>query len=151
MVESVGSEFRAPQGAACLEPHQQNNRGQWGAVALWLEAAFKTRSQLEWKDISKGSDVCVIPVLTPAEAARIHGSEPAPHPNFIDINHRIVEERTSLRESTSPVTQPPSILIPGTHTFEVLRSIGIDGDRINNLQKQGALGHQTEGRVKAGL
>ncbi|KAG8765189.1 hypothetical protein FRC12_007640 [Ceratobasidium sp. 428] len=151
MVESVGSEFCAPQNAVCPEPHQQNNRGQWGGVALWLEAAFKTRSQLGWKDIFKGSDICVIPVLTPAEAARIHGSEPAPHPNFVDINRCIAGGRTSLRESTSPVTQPPSILKPGTHTFEVLRSIGIDDDGIDNLQKQRALGHQTEGRVKARL
>jgi crotonobetainyl-CoA:carnitine CoA-transferase CaiB-like acyl-CoA transferase len=47
----------------------QHDRAQWPAQAGRLAAAFATRTRAAWDAVFAGSDACVAPVLSPAEAA----------------------------------------------------------------------------------
>jgi alpha-methylacyl-CoA racemase len=70
----------------------QYDRSRWPELRTRLAAAFKTRSRDEWGMIFAGTDACVYPVLSPAEAAsgplreqfiEIDGhSQPGPAPRF---------------------------------------------------------------------
>ncbi|QRV75194.1 CaiB/baiF CoA-transferase family protein [Ceratobasidium sp. AG-Ba] len=150
---NLGPVFRPPANAIGPNPAKQNDRIQWPAVALWLEAAFRTRPRSEWEGVFKGTDACVVAVLTPAEAARIHGPDPVAHPNFVDPHDTESNSKATIASArTSPPSpSPPTLLPPGTHTFDILRKIGIDEAGIIELQKQGALGRQSEVRSKSKL
>jgi crotonobetainyl-CoA:carnitine CoA-transferase CaiB-like acyl-CoA transferase len=67
----------------------QNDPAQWPGQTARLAALFMTRSRDHWADLFAGSDACVAPVLSPAEAARDPhveerglwlGDSPAPAP-----------------------------------------------------------------------
>ncbi|KAG9126767.1 hypothetical protein FRC07_002035 [Ceratobasidium sp. 392] len=146
--KNLGPNFSPPSNAIRPEPSRQGDRGQWLGFGLWIEAAFKTRSRREWENIFKGTDACTVAVLTPSEAVSIHGPDPAPHPNFVDLEDTrggdSGSEQVSLFRPDNTPSGQPAILPPGTHTFEILRKIGIDGAGIVGLRNQGALGKQTE-------
>ncbi|KAG9104831.1 hypothetical protein FRC06_008061 [Ceratobasidium sp. 370] len=149
--KNLGSNFLPPSNAVRPEPGRQQERGQWAAVKLWIEAAFKTRPRREWEDIFKGTDACTVAVLTPSEAARVHGPDPAPHPNFVDLGGDAGSGLVSLFRPNDAPSGQPTILPPGTHTFEILRKIGIDTAGIRELQNQGALGQQLDVHPKPKL
>ncbi|KAF8602875.1 CoA-transferase family III [Ceratobasidium sp. AG-I] len=129
--------FIPPADAIRPEPATQQKREQWKSVERWIEAAFKTRPRHEWDTIFKGKDACTVAVLTPAEAAQIHGPDPAPHPNLVDLS--------SPPPASQPQhTSPSAALHPGAHTFEILRKLGMDTAGIEELRGQGALGEQSE-------
>ncbi|CAE7098855.1 unnamed protein product [Rhizoctonia solani] len=75
--------FNPPTDAIRPEPSIQQDRKKWQSVERWITGAFKTRTRSEWEGIFKGTDACVVPVLTPFEAAQVHGSNPSSHPNFV--------------------------------------------------------------------
>ncbi|KAG9093783.1 hypothetical protein FS749_013735 [Ceratobasidium sp. UAMH 11750] len=149
--KNIGPNFLPPSNAIRPEPARQGDRGQWAAVALWIEAAFKTRPRQDWEDIFKGTDACTVAVLTPSEAARVHGPEPAPHPNFVDLGDDTGSGLVSLFGPNNMPSGQPAILPPGTHTFEILRKIGIDAAGVRELRGQGALGQQSEAHSKSKL
>ncbi|KAG8747336.1 hypothetical protein FRC10_001515 [Ceratobasidium sp. 414] len=143
--KNLGPNFLPPSNAINPEPSRQRERSEWAGVGLWIEAAFKTRPRHEWEDIFKGTDACTVAVLTPSEAARLHGPDPAPHPNFVDVTGDTGPGLlvSLFRPNDAPSGQP-TVLPPGSHTFEILRKIGIGNAGIKELQSQGALGRQSE-------
>ncbi|CAE6467283.1 unnamed protein product [Rhizoctonia solani] len=145
---NLPSNFNPPTGTVYPEPSTQQDREKWQLVASWITAAFKTRTRKEWEDIFKGTDACVVPVLTPTEAAQVHGPNPGLHPNF--VGYFGTDRPTPLyTPTTGNKLNPVSFkLQPGAHTFVILRSIGLSPNEIMELKHQGALGSQVEEKVK---
>jgi hypothetical protein len=83
-------------------------------------------------------------VLTPSEAAELHGSKPIFHPNFVGY---FGEDRplSLFRQLASPHGLH---LRPGAHTFTILREMGLSSGQIGELKYQGALGNQMEDKAK---
>jgi len=102
----------------------------WPRMRGFIEQGFRARTRDEWTRIFYESDACVVPVLSPEEAAReAHGSIPTPHPVLSEAHPRQLKEFT--------------ILNPGQDTIEILRELGYSDDKIRHLVRSGALGRLT--------
>ena len=101
----------------------RDDRSAWPQLRAALAERFAQRTQAQWVAEYAGTDACVAPVLTPAEAAAhphltARGSylewdgvvQPAPAPRF---------SRTGAE-----LGRPPAC--PGQHTTEALRDWGVD-------------------------
>ncbi|CAE6475104.1 unnamed protein product [Rhizoctonia solani] len=145
---NLPSKFNPPTGAVRPEPSNQQDREKWKPIERWITEAFKSRTRKEWEEIFKGTDACVVPVLTPSEAAQVHGSNPSLHPKFVGYFGK--DRPTSLYKQT--ITSQPGLtdfkLQPGAHTFAVLREIGLSPTEVAELKHQGSLGNQVEDKLK---
>jgi alpha-methylacyl-CoA racemase len=123
-----------------LEPEDeatQNDRSRWPASKAKFAKIFATRTRDEWTARFEGTDACVTPVLTMAEAAS--------HPHnrarevFVEAGG-IVQPAPAPRFSrTTPELErlPPA---PGQHTDEVLRDFGLAEVDIVALREKGIVG-----------
>jgi alpha-methylacyl-CoA racemase len=111
-------------------------RDLWPETAAAIAAAIKTRTRDEWDAIFAGSDACVAPVLSLAEAAR-HPHNVA-RGSFITVNG--VEQHAPAprfsRSVADPVQAPHRA---GADTLEVLRAAGFAAADIERLQAAGGL------------
>ncbi|MFR9757508.1 CaiB/BaiF CoA transferase family protein [Streptomyces sp. TR06-5] len=90
----------------------------WTALRERIAARFRLRTRDEWTEVFDGSDACVAPVLSLAEAPR--------HPHlaargtFLELDGR-TQPAPAPRFSATPgaVRTPPAL--PGAHTAEVAR------------------------------
>lgn len=120
------------------DPHfaQQWERAEWPALREKLTALFLRKSRDEWCEVLEGSDACVAPVLSMAEApAHPHNKargifveqggcmQPAPAPRF---------ERT-------PSALPPVAPAIGRDSVGILRSLGQSEAEIEALVASGVL------------
>jgi alpha-methylacyl-CoA racemase len=107
----------------------------WPKLRVWLTARFLTKTRDEWCAIFDGSDACVAPVLSWAEAkehphAKARGTfieidgvvQPAPAPRF----------SRSAPDTPSP---PPEL---GKGTFEALEQWGFSPEERDTLRVSGA-------------
>jgi len=126
-MKSLPPEFVAPKTGYIPQLEDQPDRSTWSDMQEFFAAGFFTRTRDEWGDIFHGTDACAIPVLNPAEAARIAGSPlPTPHPHL------------SRTPGTSPGTSIATIA-PCEHTEEVLREIGLSECELARLEEGGAI------------
>ena len=99
-------------------------------------AVFATRTRNEWEAVFEGTDACVAPVLSPAEAPshphNVHRGtftevagvvQPAPAPHFQGTPG-------AIRRA------PPN---PGQHADEALADWGLDDGEIAKLRETGAI------------
>ncbi|KAH7341281.1 CoA-transferase family III [Rhizoctonia solani] len=145
---SLPPNFNPPTGAARPDPSTQHDREKWSFVECWITEAFKTRTRKEWEDVFKGTDACVVPVLTPSEAAQVHGSTPRLHPNFVGYFGEDRPTPLYKRNAESEISAGGFKLQPGAHTFTILRETGLDSTEIAKLKHEGALGNQSENKSK---
>ncbi|WPB89307.1 CaiB/BaiF CoA transferase family protein [Streptomyces malaysiensis] len=102
----------------------QHEVAQWPRMRRLFAETFKTRTMAEWADIFEGTDACLAPVLTPAEAEehahiRARGiwididgvSQPAPAPRF--------------SRTPGAISAPPAAS-NGADTAAALQAWGID-------------------------
>lgn len=124
---------------ACLEPHFYKqmlvglelneadlpsvfDASSWPQLKKIFGEKFKAKTKSEWSDIFRGTDACVTPVLTIAEAeaslqtSQNHGPQPAP-----------LLSRTPAATTSTP---PPS---NGEHTVEILQSLGLSNSEIQSV------------------
>jgi alpha-methylacyl-CoA racemase len=114
----------------------QGDRSGWPALRAAIGERFATRSRDEWVALFRGTDACVAPVLSMAEAPdhrhnRARGvfvdvegvTQPAPAPRF------------SVTSSALP-SPPP---YPGEHTDAVLESLGYSQGEVGMLRRSGAV------------
>lgn len=115
---------------------QGRERAHWPEACDRLAAIFRTRSAADWAALTAGTDACVAPVLTFADApddpqARARGSfttldgarQPAPAPRF---------------DRTPGHVQGPAPFV-GEHTRDVLAESGFTPDEIARLEQQGII------------
>ncbi len=115
----------------------QHDRAGWPALRQRIAAAFASRTRAEWEQVFAGTDACVSPVLSMAEApAHPHATarnafvevggitQPAPAPRF-------------GRTGAAAPAQPPR---PGSDTDTVLAALGVLPDTIADLRARGVVG-----------
>jgi len=105
----------------------RNDPRQWPELRRVLAERFASRTRDEWAATFDGTDACVTPVLTVAEAGRgylVHDGlrQPAPAPRF----------------SRTPAEFPGPAPEPGTHTRAVLSDCGLTDEEIDALFASGA-------------
>jgi alpha-methylacyl-CoA racemase len=126
-------------GLAGLDPAwcaRQYDTRQWPALREAIAARLRERTRDDWEAVFAGSDACVAPVLSLAEApshphaqareafATLDGvTQPGPAPRF-------------SRSGAPPLRPPPA---PGAHTDEILRAAGYDADAVATLRAAGVV------------
>ena len=110
-----------PAGYPAHDYNTVENR--WPALKKELTAVFKTRTRDEWCAFLEGSDVCVQPVLTLAEAA-LHPHNRA-REMFIDVGG-VEQNAPAPRFSRTAAEMPRPPRKTGADTAAVLADWGVD-------------------------
>jgi alpha-methylacyl-CoA racemase len=108
----------------------QNDRDNWPAMRSTFASIFRTRTRDDWERRFFGTDACVAPVLSLAEAPR--------HPHnvargtFVEVAG-VVQPGPAPRFSATPTgdLRPPRA--PGSDTEEILAFLGFSQDEIGKL------------------
>lgn len=109
---------------------------EWPALKQELAAVIRTKTRDEWCSVLEGTDACVAPVLTIAEASAHphHAARRA----FISING-LVQNAPAPRFSATPPESPRPPVATGADTRAVLRQAGFEDAEINDLLATGAV------------
>jgi alpha-methylacyl-CoA racemase len=115
----------------------QHDRSGWPVLRQRFAETFAAHTKAEWEQVFAGSDACVSPVLTAAEApAHPHArarnafvtvggvTQPAPAPRF-------------SRTAADTPSGPPR---PGADTDRVLGGLGLSAPEIADLRHRGVIG-----------
>jgi alpha-methylacyl-CoA racemase len=116
---------------------RQHERALWPDLKQKIAAIIATKTRAEWCAVFDGSDACVAPVLSLAEAPQDpHNAERG---TFIEIDG-VVQPRPAPRFSA---TAAPDPVMPqfahGTDSKDMLRAIGYADERIELLRAAGAV------------
>ncbi|KZT19805.1 CoA-transferase family III [Neolentinus lepideus HHB14362 ss-1] len=119
----------------------QMDRAEWPRIKEYLTSGFRRYPRDYWAQVFHGTDACVVPVLTPSEAATLCDSNPSssnpwkpqpqPHPNL------------SRTRSLYNMDIHAELLQPGQHTREVLREAGFSQEEITKLVRDGAVSQRS--------
>jgi len=95
----------------------QYDRARWPELRGRIAAAFETRTQQEWAAVFEGTEACVAPVLSFADAAR--------HPHLVrrgtfESPGGVRQPAAAPRFSVTPAGPVGRPALPGEHTQEVL-------------------------------
>jgi alpha-methylacyl-CoA racemase len=115
----------------------QMQQEQWPTLKVKLAAVIVTRTRDEWMALCEGTDACVSPVLSLAEAPR-HAHNAA-RGTFIDVGGAL-QPAPSPRFSATPAGAPQAPGQTGGDSEELLFALGYDRDRIAGLRAEGVLG-----------
>jgi alpha-methylacyl-CoA racemase len=118
------------------ERYAQPAPSDWPEHEAEWAALWRTRSRDEWAALLSGTDACVQPVLDWAEARE--------HPHLrargthVEVDG-IVQPAPAPRLSRTPgaIRRPPPV--PGEHTVEVARELGLSEQDLQSLVHGGAL------------
>ncbi len=116
---------------------EQLDPAKWPALKLRLAAVLRTRPRDEWCAVFAGSDACVAPVLSMAEA-HVHPHNRA-RSTFVDVDG-VTQPAPAPRFSRTVTATPTRAPEIGAHTDEVLLSSGVARDRLDELRGAGVVG-----------
>lgn len=118
------------------EVGEQHDRDGWPAMRELFAARFATRSRDEWAAHFDGTDACVAPVLSMAEAG--HHPHYLARETFVEVDG-VPQPGPAPRFSASPawIDGPPSR--PGSDTDRVLSEAGFSPSEISKLRDSGAI------------
>ncbi len=115
---------------------RQMERGQWPAVQSQLTEIFKTKTRDEWDEIMLGTDICYAPILDFNDA--INHPHNQSRDTFVTVDG-IHQAAPAPRFSRTPPETPPSAVLPGAQTDDVLSQFGFDDSEIGALRDSGAV------------
>ncbi len=115
---------------------RQMERGQWPAVQSQLTEIFKTKTRDEWDEIMLGTDICYAPILDFNDAINHPHNQSRDTVGTVDGIHQAAP---APRCSRTPPETPPSAVLPGAQTDEVLSQFGFDDSEIGALRDSGAV------------
>ncbi len=115
---------------------RQMERGQWPAVQSQLTEIFKTKTRDEWDEIMLGTDICYAPILDFNDA--INHPHNQSRDTFVTVDG-IHQAAPAPRFSRTPPETPPSAVLPGAQTDDVLSQFGFDDGEIAVLRDSGAV------------
>ena len=111
----------------------QMDKTSWSALRENLEIRFKEKTRDEWCEIMEGTDICFAPVLSMSEAIKHdHNIE---RNSFFNMDNVIQPSPApKFSYSKSEVSHPPVKV--GTHTKEIMSSLGLDEEVIEYVSKE---------------
>ena len=111
----------------------QMDKTSWSALRENLEIRFKEKTRDEWCEIMEGTDICFAPVLSMNEAIKHdHNVE---RNSFFNMDNVIQPSPApKFSYSKSEVSHPPVKV--GTHTKEIMSSLGLDEEVIEYVSKE---------------
>ncbi|HUY63728.1 MAG TPA: CaiB/BaiF CoA-transferase family protein [Acidimicrobiales bacterium] len=114
----------------------QTDTTRWSALRARLAAVFRTRTQQQWCALLEGTDACVSPVLTPAEAPE-HPHHRA-RQSFVSVDG-VVQPAPAPRFSRTPGAVQHGFHEPGADTDDALVDWGLHPDEVIVLRRAGAI------------
>ena len=116
---------------------RQHDRTLWPSLKERLAAVFASKTRAEWCALFEGSDACVAPVLSLAEAPRDpHNVE---RKSFVHAGG-VTQPRPAPRFSATPAADPVMPRIAdGTDSAALLRAVGYTEEKIDSLRASGAV------------
>ena len=116
---------------------RQHDRTLWPSLKQQLAGVFATKTRSEWCALFEGSDACVAPVLSLAEAP--HDPHNVERKTFVSAGG-VMQPRPAPRFSATPATDPVMPrLSGGTDSAALLRAVGYSEERIASLRAAGAV------------
>jgi alpha-methylacyl-CoA racemase len=115
----------------------QLDRDGWPVLRERFAAAFAARTRAEWEQIFAGTDACVSPVLSLAEAPE--------HPHarardaFVDVGG-VQQPAPAPRFGRSATGRPAAPPRPGADTDDVLACLGLVAADVADLRARGVVG-----------
>ena len=119
-----------------IDPKDQFDTAKWPEHAACFAAVFLTKTRDEWSKLLEGSDACIAPVLSMAEAPDHPHNEA--RKTFVQIDG-IVQPGPAPRFSRtgSEIKSPPTE--PGAANSDALTEWGVSAVEIDRLQKAGVI------------
>jgi alpha-methylacyl-CoA racemase len=114
----------------------QYDRSGWPELRARLTEVFAGRTQADWAAVFDGSDACVAPVVSPADAP--DHPHNAARGTFVDVGG-VIQPAPAPRFSRTPSGPPVPPVPPGASTGEVLAGLGFTAGEITSLRDQGAV------------
>jgi alpha-methylacyl-CoA racemase len=115
----------------------QQDPSSWPELRARFARIVASRSRDEWVERFTGTDACVAPVLTPAEAVR------HPHAVARGMFHEVdgvVHPAPAPRFGTGPAVATRPTHTNGTDTDALLTELGFDAGAVEKLRAAGAVG-----------
>ncbi|BBZ04212.1 CoA transferase [Mycolicibacterium chitae] len=120
--EFIGGLGFSPEDPTWTAGHQ--DRAMWPALTQQVAQRVRTRTLDEWSAIFDGTDACVAPVLSPAEAP--FDPHNIARNTFLDVDG-VTQPAPAPRFSGTPTTAPRSHPMPGQHSDEIRASVAASG------------------------
>ena len=116
---------------------EQHHRAGWPVLRQRFAETFSQRTRAEWEQVFAGTDACVSPVLSLAEA-------PA-HPHavarsaFVAVGG-VTQPAPAPRFGRTPADSPSPPPRPGADTDAVLADLGLPAGDVTHLRSRGVIG-----------
>jgi alpha-methylacyl-CoA racemase len=114
----------------------QHDRDGWPVLREHFTRVFATKTRDEWCALAAGTDVCLAPVLSLAEAP--HHPHNVARGTFVEVDG-IVQPGPAPRFSRTKATLRSGAPAPGAHTTDALCDWGIDAREVEALRAEGVL------------
>jgi alpha-methylacyl-CoA racemase len=115
----------------------QHDRSGWPVLRETFTTAFGSRSRDEWAAVFAGTDACVSPVLSMAEAP-LHPHATA-RDAFVEVGG-VVQPAPAPRFGRTAAGLPAAPPRPGADTDAVLAGLGLPPGEVSDLRARGVIG-----------
>ncbi|WP_026423618.1 CaiB/BaiF CoA transferase family protein [Actinokineospora inagensis] len=120
-----------------VDPPNHLDPANWPELRERIAAAVRTRSRDEWTELAEGTDACLTPVLSPAEApGHPHN---AARGSFVDVGGT-PQPGPAPRFSRSATATPTPPSAPRADTATVLAELGVSEVEFAALRDKGIVG-----------